>query len=241
MAEQFYPVKLVEIRTETPEMKTFRWVFLEERFKHEAGQFLRISLPKEPGLEKEVRPFTIASSPTQDYLEIATKRKGAFTSRMDDWTSPGIIAQVQGPRGRFTLVKDESQPLLFLAAGSGVTPLMSMARYIHDRDLKHPLLFIHSDRTPEDLCFRKELLRIAERSKNIRILFALSGSGPFEGWKGLHGRIDLDLVRKHAPDFKERMVCVCGPPPMIKALREGLKAEGLQNEQIRYEFFGKFE
>ena len=168
-------LRCVDIRPETHDVKTFS--FRTEHngkpvlFLHKPGQFVTIRLAHEGQLVP--RSYTIASSPSQPFtLQMTTKRdpNGLVSRFMHDHFSVGDLLPVYGPGGHFNFfdVKPRKD-VLMLSGGSGITPLMSMLRYLSDTcDRDHRITFLHAARTPDDIIFRKELELIAARTGTTR-------------------------------------------------------------------------
>jgi ferredoxin-NADP reductase len=120
----------------------------------------------------------------------------------------------------------EKQKYLFLSAGSGITPLMSMARAMHDLVLDADIAFVHSARTPDDIIFARELELMAHNRDGLfRLGTVCERRGARAAWSGFNGFLSLAVLQNVAPDFRERKVFTCGPAPYMAAVR-ALLAEG---------------
>ena len=112
------------------------------------------------------RCYTIASPPTRPWrIEVTAKRSpgGTGSSWLHGAMRPGVQVQASGPMGEFVLDPAAARRYLFLSAGSGITPLMSMARTLHDLGSDADVLFVHSARSPADLLFPEELAAMSRR------------------------------------------------------------------------------
>jgi ferredoxin-NADP reductase len=146
-----------------------------------------------------------------------------------------------GPMGEFNCV-DHASPngkYLLMSAGSGITPLMSMARSFHDLALETDVLFLHSARSPADIIFREELA-IMSRTPGFRAVPICEHDSPGESWPGLRGRISQAMLALVAPDFLEREVFACGPAPYMAGVRAMLRQAGFDMARYHEESF-KFE
>ena len=123
--------------------------------------------------------------------------------------------------------------MLFLSAGSGITPLMSMARTAHDLGSDADILFVHSARSPADLVFADELAAMARRPGFTRVSIVTEGAG----WDGLRGRLSPAMLAAVAPDLLARDVFCCGPAPYMDAVRAMLDAAGFDRARYHEESF----
>ncbi len=227
-------VKLVcaQIVDEARNVKTFSFTGRSSTwFRYQPGQFVTI----EPVIDgKRVpRSYTISSSPTRPArLEITVKRVpgGVVSNWLHDHLRVGHELDAKGPFGKFTCLRAPREKYLFLAAGSGITPLMSMARYLHDVAAPVDVIFLQSAATTEDIVFRKELALIRERHPGFRVEITVTDASADEAWDGLRGRLDNDMLLRIAPDLAERMVLACGPPPFMEKAKQLLSGNGFPLE-----------
>ncbi len=199
---------------------------------YQPGQFMFLKLLRQ-GMSSEEHPFTISSSPTREGQLTATiKQVGDFTNTIDQ-TKPGDQALIEAPFGRFSFVHDQPDKLVFIAGGVGITPLMSMLRFLADTGDTRPVLLIYGNRTEEDIIFRDELASLPE---HIRVVHILSSAGA--EWDGPRGFVDETAIREHAGEMlSETHVYVCGPPPMMASVIRSLRALGVKRGRIHYERF----
>ncbi|MBS9479227.1 hybrid-cluster NAD(P)-dependent oxidoreductase [Ancylobacter radicis] len=233
-----------EIRDETADVKTFVLAPKEPCiFRYAPGQFLTLDLTING--EAINRCYTISSAPTRPHtLAITVKRVpgGPVSNFLHDHVKVGGELRAVGPMGDFSCFqKGTPSPTpryLFLSGGSGITPLMSMARTFHDLGEPRDIVFVHAARSPADIIFRHELELMARNQKgSFRFAPICEGDSPFEPWHGLRGRLNLGLVNHIAPDFKEREIFVCGPAPFMAAVREMLKGAGFDMSRHHEESF----
>ena len=215
---------------ETHDVKSFEFrVGDGSPVRFEPGQFMTVSAQVQ-GQSVE-RCYTISSPPTRPYLlSITVKRVpgGTMSNWLHDNMKPGSELRAYGPSGSFTPTAAPAAKSLYLSAGSGVTPLMSMTRASIDLGLDRDIVFVHSARTPADIVFRKELQRLTELSPRLRTFFVCEGVGDEGGWSGPTGRLSLRLLSEWVPDYIEREVFTCGPAGYMNAVR-GLLREGGHN------------
>ncbi|OLL31273.1 hybrid-cluster NAD(P)-dependent oxidoreductase [Burkholderia sp. SRS-W-2-2016] len=213
------------VTQETHDVKTFEFRVgdgMPVRF--EPGQFMTVSAHVQ-GQSVE-RCYTISSPPTRPYLVSITVKRvpgGVMSNWLHEHLHPGAQLRAYGPSGTFTSTAAPATKSLYLSAGSGVTPLMSMSRASIDLGLDRDVVFVHSARTPADIVFRKELKRMTEQSPRFRTFFICEGVGDESDWSGPTGRLSLQQLSNWVPDYAEREVFTCGPAGYMHAVREILR------------------
>ncbi|MBN3724803.1 hybrid-cluster NAD(P)-dependent oxidoreductase [Burkholderia sp. Ac-20379] len=224
---------------ETRDVKTFEFrVGDGAPVRFEPGQFMTVSATVQ-GQSVE-RCYTISSAPTRPHLlSITVKRVpgGTMSNWLHDTLTPGSLLRAYGPSGSFTSTAADTRKSLYLSAGSGVTPLMSMLRAGIDLGLDRDVVFVHSARTPNDIVFRRELARLAELSPRLRTVFVCEGVGDEPEWAGPIGRLSLQLLNEHVPDFADREVFTCGPAGYMNAARDLLRDGGHDPARYHQESF----
>ena len=219
------------VRQETHDVKTFVFSAQEPRlFRYAPGQFITLEL--EVNGQAVQRCYTLSSTPSRpDTVSITVKRVpgGTVSNWLHDNLEAGSRVKVRGPAGAFSCflqTMPEKQKYLFLSAGSGITPLMSMARAMHDLVLDADIAFVHSARTPDDIIFARELELMAHNRNGLfRLGTVCERRGAQAAWSGFNGFLSLAVLQNVAPDFRERKVYTCGPAPYMAAVR-ALLAEG---------------
>lgn len=228
-----------QVQNITADVKTFVLEPAEPRvFRHDPGQHLTVTLDIDG--DQLDRCYTIASPPSRPQVAAITVKRvprGVVSNWLHDHLAPGDTLRARGPFGAFSMTRHPATKYLFLSGGSGITPMMSMIRTLHD--LAHPtdVIFVHSARTPDDIIFRKELDLIAATSQNIRIVNVCEDDGPTERWGGPRGRLSLAMLRGISPDILEREVFTCGPAGYMNAARLLLTEAGLPEERYHQESF----
>jgi len=231
------PFRVVEVRSEAPHVWTLtlepRWV---RSFHFAPGQFQFLRLYG-ADVPSEEHPFTIASSPTRPgRISLTIKESGNFTAGIGR-VRPGDRATVHGPFGRFshTLHPDE-EDLVFVAGGVGITPLMSMLRYMHDRQEPRRVLLAYASRSAADRLFTNELEAMqGGRSPALRVIHVLADAPP--SWIGETGKLDADRVVRLCGGVEGRAFYLCCPPPMAAALIRGLRRLGVSPRRIHTDYF----
>ncbi|WP_414720320.1 2Fe-2S iron-sulfur cluster-binding protein [Trinickia sp.] len=228
-----------QVREETHDVKSFFFMSREGRtFVFEPGQFVTLEL--EIDGETINRCYTISSAPTRPHtISITVKRVpgGKVSNWLHDNLRAGDTVRVLGPAGAFTCARRPSGKYLFLSAGSGITPLMSMSRTHHELGEDRDIVFLHSARTPDDIIFARELDLIASNHRNFRTAFVCERIGQRSNWSGITGFLTLPLLSLIAPDFMEREIFTCGPAPYMEAVRKMLADAGFDRSQYHEESF----
>ncbi len=235
------PLYITDIIKETNDVYTFR--FQGDplcRFVYWPGQYCTLILNIDG--KKVRRSYTISSPPTRPYvLEITVKRVsgGLVSNWLADNLKVGDRIVVDGPRGKFCLVPGKiPRKILFLAAGSGITPLMSMARWLCDVSADVDIRFFNSARSPQDIIFHHELIMLTSRYKIFEPAVVTSTRGSGSGWLGMSGRINTKLLELIAPDLHERHVYLCGPQGFMDAARGLLSELDFDLNHLHAESFG---
>lgn len=211
---------------ETPDTKTFRLgPVTGPIFDYVPGQYIVLSLSI-LGQEYK-RSYSLASSPARsNSLEITVKRdpKGGVVSNwLNDTLAVGDTINVKGPFGKFSCVNDSCQKILFIAAGSGIVPIMSMLRWLTDTNAHVDVQLLLSFRTPDDIIYRDELQLITARHKNIKLSITLTTDIIVRyQWPGLSGRINSKMIAQLVPDLTARTVYLCGPDAFMSTCKESL-------------------
>lgn len=207
-------------------------------FRFVSGQF--VTLRVEVDGKQISRCYTISSPPTRPHtLAITVKRVmgGPVSNWLHDHVVPGTRVSALAPLGAFTLSGAQAAKYLFLSAGSGITPVMSMTRTLFDLGSDADILFVHSARTPADIIFRRELEAMAAVMPNIRVVHICEGDYPSERWAGLRGRISTAVLQSLAPDLRERVTFTCGPTPYMSEVRRILEESGYDMRNYHEESF----
>lgn len=209
----------IDIHAETHDVKSFTFVSPDRKqFAFSAGQYFLFELG--PGDGDASRCYSISSSPLRkNAITITVKRVpgGKVSNWLHDTLAQNAVIRARGPLGRF--VRPAAKKYLFLSAGSGITPLMSMARELADTAEPTDVIFVHAGRSPQDLIFRSELANLASRIKGFRLHLLPEDIGTERCWPGLSGRISSEYLALAVPDMAERVIMCCGPAPFMAAAR----------------------
>jgi ferredoxin-NADP reductase len=233
-------LRVESIVSETPLVKTFRFrspIDDALPFTFTPGQFLNVAFGI--GGARMNRSYSISSSPNERiYVELTVKRepRGAVSRHIDDLVSVGDEIEVGGPIGKFTFNGTESDSVVLVSAGVGITPMMSIARYLSEQSWPGDIYFIYSCRTEADFIFDNAIAALEHRNPKLHVVVTMSKPGP--NWKGPRGRLSKELLTQAVPDLASRRVHLCGPPEMMDATKAMLTELGVPPEQLKTEAFG---
>ncbi|AGT10516.1 hybrid-cluster NAD(P)-dependent oxidoreductase [Paracoccus aminophilus] len=208
-------------------------------FDYKPGQFITLDLPV-PGGNVQ-RTYTISSSPSRPLsISVTIKAQPGSTGGrwMLDHLKPGMQIKAYGPSGIFHNQCQTGKKYLFISAGSGITPVMSMTTWAWDSGEMPDIVFVHAARTPSDLIFRQRLEGMADRVPGLQLHFTVEQQDPFQSWHGYRGRLNQIMLGIMASDYLEREVYCCGPEPFMQAVRDMLVALGYDMENYHQESFG---
>jgi ferredoxin-NADP reductase len=138
------------------------------------------------------------------------------------------------PYGTFSFLYHDAESLVFIAGGIGITPFISMLRYIYDRRLEKRVMLIWSNKTEKDIVFRDELEKMASDMPCFKVVHVMSRQ---DEWPGEKGRIDAEKLEKHVGSFHIGQFFICGPPPMMRAMKRTLSDLGVPKGRIHTERF----
>lgn len=214
----------------------------DRRLTFTPGQYLEWTLGHgHPDARGNRRYFTIASSPAEQDIAIGIRfspRSSTFKQKLLSM-EPGERIVASGLAGDFTLPKDTTKKLVFLAGGIGITPFRSIVRDLLDRHEARPIILFYSNRTEEEIAYR-ELFEQAQQELDITVLYTLTDEPAPTGWRGETGRIDEPMIRRAVPDCADRHFFISGPRAMVLAFEETLKRMGVHRSRIRTDFFPGF-
>lgn len=235
-------LRVGSIVTETPGVKTFRLLPSSGDgllpFTFVPGQFLNVAFSV--GGARMNRSYSISSSPTQrKYVELTIKRepRGAVSRHVVDLLKVGDIIEVAGPVGKFTFDGTEAANIVLISAGVGITPMVSITRYLTERSWPGEIFFIYICRTPADFIFADEVAALQQRNPKLHVAVT-STKAEGTNWKGPRGRLTKELLTQTVPDLGSRRIHICGPAAMMDATKALLTELGVPPDQVKSELFG---
>jgi ferredoxin-NADP reductase/nitrite reductase/ring-hydroxylating ferredoxin subunit len=231
-------LRLSEIIDEVPEVRTFRFDNRDGKipFDH-PGKFLKVCVPAEDG--DVWRSFTISSSPTRsEYLDLTIKLNptGTVSRWLFEQARPGMEIKLKGSHGGFYFdPARHTEPLVLVSAGSGATPMMSIARFLEAHGLTTPCTFLHGARRCCDVLFQEECERLAAVLPGFKYHVTLSQ--PHDDWAGARGRLDAAWLLSHVASPASHRYFLCGPSDFMERLSAGLRAASVAADRIHTEQF----
>jgi len=235
-------LKVAAIFQETPEVKTYRLAAADGGpfpFAYLPGQFLNVQLTIDG--KRVNRSYTISSSPTRGAAcELSIKREpfGLASRFIHDHLNVGDILKVSGPAGKFIFTGQDGSAILLISGGVGITPMMSIVRYLTDRAWPGDIYFVNVAKTEEGLIFHDEIQWLKHRFPRLSVCQTLTRCAPDSMWKGDRGRVTESLLKRFVPDLDRQPVYLCGPNEMMEATRSLLLGLGVPNSRIKTENFG---
>lgn len=246
MSIHFHPLTVLDVRTETDECVSIAFQVpdqLKEIFAFKPGQNLTVRLKN--GSEEIRRSYSICSAPGDGELRIAVKKipRGRFSEYANQQLKPGHTIDVLPPTGRFTpknIHSDLPRQYVFIAAGSGITPILSIIKTLLAEAPQTSVTLIYGNKNRMSIIFREELESLKNRyMQRFRVLHILSREHtdlPIQ-----RGRIDEEKCQQLSNSYINwnlvDEVFICGPSAMTMQLKNALPAMGVPNERIHFELF----
>jgi ferredoxin-NADP reductase len=229
--------ELVEVVVETPHVKTIV-LDVPSWPGHRAGQHVDVRLTAADGYQAE-RSYSIASAPdgTRVALTVQRLEDGEVSPYLTDELRPGEKIELRGPiGGYFVWEPSDGGPLMLVAGGSGVVPLMAMIRTRAAARDDTETRLLYSSRSEDDVIYRDELERLS--GNGLGVVHTLTDSQP-PGWTGYARRVDPEMLAEVAPRPAEQpRFYACGPTPFVEAVAEALVRLGHDPPAIKTERFG---
>ena len=241
--QAFYDLKITSIKKETAHSSRIKFRLpdsLHEQFNHKPGQYISVKF----NMKKNTytRTYSISSEPNKSFIEIGVKHieSGVFsefikTKKIED------VVQVSNPEGNFVINSKNANQLLLIAAGSGITPIMSILKSTLRKDCKTRITLLYSNKTYADMMYKTEIQDLKDKYLDRLIVFNFF-SREIQSTEFLNGRITKEkiafLTKQCLIDFKSIDQCfICGPMDMTKSLQLYLKDKGIAERKIMTELF----
>jgi len=200
-------------------------------FDYNPGQHGYIELSPDNG-----KPFSLVSSPHENFIEFATIIRDKSKWKQDlNKKQVGDELILSGPYDKFQY-EDSEKDIAFIAGGIGITPFMSILRYINHKKLSTRVTLLYSNKTLNRTAFKNELDLLAQKNSNIKLIYTMTEQEDFDGEKG---RIDANFIKKHCPSPKSQVWYIAGPPKMVQIMNSLLKEE-FNVEKIKLDSFSGY-
>ncbi len=260
MNGDFISMIIKEVRHETEEAVTIFFEYpeeLKEKLHYKPGQYITVKWMD--GKKELRRSYSISSIPEDPYLAITIKEVegGKISPLLCRQLNPGDTLEILPPEGRFTadFGPEHKRNIYLIGAGSGITPLISIARFVLEKEPMSSVILLYGSRSEDRIIFKDDLEKIAAHYKNqffiyhtlskpdgkgLHIVKSLFGKKK-SGWKGLRGRINTsqvkDLIEQHPSTKKGDLFFLCGPGDLIVLAEKALRALEIPESSIKKEFF----
>ena len=235
-------LRVGSIITETPSVKTFRLLppsieqFLP--FTFIPGQFLNLAFWI--GGARMNRSYSISSSPNQrEYVDLTIRRepRGAVSRHIVDLLKVGDIIEAGGPVGKFTFDGTEADSIVLISGGVGITPMVSITRYLTEQSWPGEIYFIYVCRTPGDYILVDTITALERENPKLHVIITMTRPES-TNWQGPRGHLTAELLVQAIPELTSRRIHICGPIPMMNATKALLTEMGVPLEQLKTEAFG---
>ncbi|MEW9582870.1 pyridoxamine 5'-phosphate oxidase family protein [Paraburkholderia sp. DGU8] len=246
LAQTWRPFRIAKVVDESTLIRSFQLEPTDGAglIAHLAGQHLpiRVTLPGED--HPFIRTYTLSSAPSDGLYRISVKREGRVSSHLHDSVHVGDVIEARAPAGQFTVDPLERRPVVLLAAGVGVTPMLAMLRHIvyegaRKRGTRNTWFF-HSARSIKERAFSDEIGKLAALAngavKVVRTLSDVGGARKDEDFD-FAGRVDVNLLRTTLP-FDDYDFYLCGPSGFMQSVYDGLRDLNVADHRIHAEAFG---
>ena len=237
---QWQIARVKAIKQETPTAKTFTFA-IPAWVQHRAGQHYDVRLTAPDGYQAQ-RSYSVASEPERTgEIDLTVERldDGEVSPYLHDVLVPGDQVEMRGPLGGYFVWETTlGGPLLLVAGGSGIVPLMAMVRHRVAQRSAIPTRLLHSVRTPEDVIYAAELRRLSEQHTGLDVIYTFTRQAP-ANWLGYARRIDEMMVREVLQTLGSKPhIYICGPTALVEVAANTLARLGIKGESIRTERFG---
>ncbi|HEX7145721.1 MAG TPA: ferredoxin reductase [Gaiellaceae bacterium] len=231
--------EVVELIDETPRVRSIV-LDVPDWPRHRAGQHVDVRLTAEDGYQAQ-RSYSIASAPEDPRLALTVERlpDGEVSSYLVGELRPGDMLELRGPiGGYFVWEASRQEPLLLVAGGSGIVPLMSMLRHREASATVPGARLVYSSRSWEDVIYREELERLSSAAGGPQVIHTLTRTQP-PGWTGYARRVDGAMLAEAAwAPSADPMAFVCGPTPFVESVASALVLIGYRPTSVKTERFG---
>ena len=223
------------------------WEFVftnHQSFSFKAGQYLEWTLPHaNSDLRGNRRYFTIASSPTEQNIRLSVRIPTHHSTFKHALLSmnPGEVITAAQLGGDFTLPQDTSKKLIWIAGGIGVTPFRSMAKYLNDTHSRQEVTLFYACKTAAEIAYQ-DIFSQAEKNLNFQTIYLLTQGGKLpKPYQYESGRLDTDMLKKHAKDYAQSDYYISGPSQMVDSYIHLLKHQlNIPSSQIKTDYFPGF-
>ncbi len=212
----------------------------EKEISFKPGQHFFITLINPPHTDKKgnQRHFSIVNSPNEKgILTMTTRIRDSAFKRSLFEIPVGTEVEIGIINGSFILPDDKSQPIVFIAGGIGITPFISMLRYINEENFDYKITLLYSNRDRESTAFLEELENIAKNNPKFKLILTMTDDSK---WQGEKRRINTQFIEEYFSEPKSCFYLIAGPPAMVKAMHDVLSEVGVEQKNIKTEDFSGY-
>lgn len=209
----------------------------EKPLQYTAGQFAEWTIEHEADERGTRRWFTISSSPTEEFISLTTKlrgKEGSSFKRALAKLKPGDEINVSDPMGDFVLPKLIQTPLVFVAAGIGITPFHSILEWLSTTNEERPIRLIYAVRNEDEIVFQDTFDKAGVHATIIV-------EEPTDSWGGERGQLTAEMILGLEKPSEDTLVYVSGPEPLVEKLEKDLVRSGLNKSQFVGDFFPNYQ
>jgi ferredoxin-NADP reductase/Na+-translocating ferredoxin:NAD+ oxidoreductase RnfD subunit len=227
----------------SPDSVDFVFNINKKKFAYEPGQYMEWTLPHDDTDNRgNRRYFTLASSPTEEDIRIGIKfydkgssyKEAMLEMKME---TPIVAAQLSGD---FILPKDPKQKLVFIAGGIGATPYRSMVKYLLDTNEKRDIILLYSAKTLDDFAY-KGIFEQAHKELGLKVIYFITDKSTTISHERIRAsRINMEMIKKEVPDYKNRVFYISGTQSMVKAMQDMLVNLDVPSHQIKVDYFSGY-
>jgi ferredoxin-NADP reductase len=210
---------------------------------YKAGQFADFTLidPPETDAEGNIRGFSLASAPYEDFLMFATRMRDTAFKRVLKTMNLGTELTLDAPYGSFTLHNNPNIPAVFLTGGIGVTPVRSIVLQAAHDQLPHRIFVFDSNNRPEDSAFLYELTEAQRKNPNYTFIGTMTQmEKSSRTWSRETGYITKEMLSRYITDLSAPLYYIVGPPGMVSAMQKMLSDAGIDSDNVRLEEFAGY-
>lgn len=214
---------------------------LGKQINFQPGQIFSITLINPPFFDEKGarRHFSLVNSPNEgNIITMATRvRDSAFKKSLSQMPLGSEVEIDDTARGDFILPVKTTRPLVMIAGGIGITPYMSMFKFINEEKLPFKIILIYSNRDKSSAAYFNKLQQLQKENPNIKVVFSMTED---QAWKSEKRRIDADLTQEYARKMEDPIYYLSGPPAMVEAVKNSLTKAGIKNSNIKSESFSGY-
>lgn len=228
-----YTWQIIEMRDETPQVKSLYLTATDERPSFIAGQYITIKLPNLS--PDEGKAYSISSAPHESLVRVTIKKMGTFSGALFS-LQVGDTITTSAPYGFFYPEPDDLLPLIFVAGGIGITPILSIIKELAYKNDSRPLHLFYSNQTERETAFKNELDEITEQNPNLSVHHFITRETLVTDGH-IAGRMTPEHIQKFVSDSLAADYFLCGSMDFTKSLWKLLRDSGVKQQQIYTEGF----